>query len=323
MSLTTAVLVSLFAANPTEASFPPLPSKVSSFGAASCGDHVYVYGGHTGKTHQYSSADISGRFFRAPLGGGNWEELPGGPGMQGLAFLSHQGKLYRLGGMQPRNKPGEKANNVSLKSCAVYDPASRKWSDLPDLPEARSSFEAVAVGNKLFVLGGWNMQGGKVDWHGTGLVLDLQNPTKWQAIDQPFRRRALGAAVLGEKIYVIAGLGEEATSQQVDVYDTASGKWTKGPDFPGGTRNGFSPAAAVVSNRLYASGPDGKVHRLTADGSGWEQVTKQQVKRSVHRVVPGPTETLIVLGGAAESDDASRRVEVISLKDTARSSASR
>ena len=40
-------------------------------------------------------------------GGTKWEELPGGPKAQGLGLAAHGGKVYRVGGMQPKNAPGE------------------------------------------------------------------------------------------------------------------------------------------------------------------------------------------------------------------------
>src|SRR5687767_10100869 len=87
-------------APPTPAKFAPLPHRIASFGACVCDGWLYVYGGHTGKTHTYSTDDVTGRFFRIRLGGGDrWEELPAGPACQGLALLEHRGQIYRIGGM--------------------------------------------------------------------------------------------------------------------------------------------------------------------------------------------------------------------------------
>lgn len=66
--------------------------------------------------------------------------------------------MYRLGGMQPRSKPGEKADNVSVAGCAAYDPKTNKWSPLPDLPAGRSSFDAAVVGDTIVAIGGWEMK---------------------------------------------------------------------------------------------------------------------------------------------------------------------
>lgn len=41
-------------AKDTSVNFEELPEGVASFGAATLGEHIYVYSGHTGKTHSYS-----------------------------------------------------------------------------------------------------------------------------------------------------------------------------------------------------------------------------------------------------------------------------
>src|SRR5688572_31164214 len=96
---------------PTKApAFPAMPKAVSSFGAIECDGYLYLYGGHAGKTHSYDTESVLGTFHRLKLDGGTkWEPLPGGPIAQGMNLTSHGGKVYRVGGMQPKNKPGDPA----------------------------------------------------------------------------------------------------------------------------------------------------------------------------------------------------------------------
>lgn len=288
--------------------FPDLPRAASSLGAAVAGDWLYVYGGHCAKTHTYSTDAVLGAFYRVRLSApAAWEKLPTGPPAQGLALVAHQGKLYRIGGMQPRNKAGDKADNHSLASCACYDPALGKWAPLPDLPEPRSSHDAVVVGDKLIVAGGWNLQGaGKSNvWHTTALVLDLgKSPLRWEALKQPFTRRALAAAEHAGKVYVIGGIGEDAkTVLTVNVFDPATGAWTTGPDLPSPRRNGFSPGACSTGGRLYVTPSDGRVLRLSAKHDAWEEAGELKQSRIVHRMTPGAGGALIVVGGAAGGDN--------------------
>ena len=297
--------------------YPPLPAAVSSLGAVECDGYLYVYGGHVGKTHSYDTKTVVGTFHRLKLDGGTkWEELPGGPILQGMNLAAHGGKVYRVGGMQPRNEPGQPADNHSVADVARFDPKAGKWEAMPPLPAGRSSHDVVVSGTKLVVVGGWDQKGKgqKAVWHDTALVLDLAAAKpEWTAIPQPFKRRALTAAAVGSKVYVIAGLGEKASQKAVDVLDLDTGKWTTGPAIPG-DRVGFAPAAGVVGGRVVVNTFEGPVYRLTAAGDGWEKVGAAAHKRMVGRLVPLGKDAVVLVGGANGTANVPE-VEVVRLAD--------
>ncbi len=304
----------------TPVGFPPLPVAVSSLGATVCGEFLYAYGGHAGKTHSYDTGSVLGTFHRLDLGsGGKWEALPGGPIAQGMNLVTQRGQVVRVGGMQPRNAPGTPADNHSLTECAAFDPKAGAWAALPPLPAGRSSHDAVAVGDKLVVVGGWDQKGGgaKPVWHDTALILDRTAAApKWESVPQPFARRALTAAVLGAKVYALCGIdADAATSLRVDVLDAETKQWARGPDLPGAGRVGFSPAATVVGGRLVVSTSDGNVHRLDAAGEKWEKVAASTSRRMVHRIVPFSTGVILV-GGASQGDNVGK-LELVELAEKA------
>lgn len=295
------------------AAVPPLTVPVSSFGACSTGGYVYVYGGHAGRTHTYSTETTSGRFFRISLNNpaAGWEELPSSVHVQGLALVAHQGKIYRIGGMRPRNMPGENADNHSIASVAVYDPEQGHWEQLADLPAPRSSHDAVVVGDTLVVSGGWHMRGSdKPVWHDSTVTLDLKDRNAlWKSHSQPFQRRALTMAVIDNKAAVMGGLtGDGKTAAAMNLFDPATGKWTEGPAIPQGNMNGFSPAACVLGGRLYLNPADGKVYVL--EQSTWKIIQDVRYPRFVHRMVPAGPDAMFVLGGASRAG-AVAAVEVI------------
>jgi N-acetylneuraminic acid mutarotase len=305
---------SFVSAQETKLAFPSLPEAISSFGAAVSDGYIYVYGGHIGKTHTYSTEAVTGKFRRLNLANpSKWEELPAGPAIQGLALVAHGGKIYRIGGMQPRNKVGDPSDNISLATCARFDPKVGKWEPMPDLPAGRSSHDAAVLGDAIVVVGGWQMHGGgkKSVWHDTALVLDLSKKTPtWEPISQPFQRRALNAASLDGKVYVVGGLGAESTERKVDVLNLKSRKWTAGPTLPGVPRNGFSPAVCNQGGTLFASPSDGKLYQLSLKHDAWVQIDNLEKPRQVHRIVPGPNASLVVLGGASKDGNVAQ-VEVI------------
>jgi hypothetical protein len=278
-----------------------LPEKTSSFGAAVEGDWLYVYGGHIAQTHSYSQASVSGQFSRRKLAGGDWERLPAATPLQGLNLAAHAGKVCRVGGMQPRNAQGQKADNHSVDEVACFEGTSGAWAAWPALPVPRSSHDVAVVGHQLIVTGGWTLRGAEPSlWAKTTLLLDLHNPSAgWREVAQPYERRALVTAVWNGRVYVIGGITPSGkVSTEVDVYDPVTNVWTKGPALPGDAMSGFAPAAAVLQDKLYASTGDGSLFVLNAAGEPWQRVGRS-AQRLAHRMVPAAG-ALLILGGAVK-----------------------
>jgi hypothetical protein len=302
-----------------------LPQAVASFGAAVEDGWLYVYGGHIAPTHVYSTEAVSGQFHRLKLKRPEaWEPLPGGPPLQGMNLAVHNGWIYRIGGMQPRNKPGESARNHSLAECARFDPQARRWESLPPLPEPRSSHDVAAVGDKLVVVGGWNMRGAEpAQWAKTMLVLDLSSlPMEWRAVQQPFRRRALAAAADARRLFVAGGIDDAGkVRNELWIYDFGSGSWKQGPALPGSALHSFAPGAVVHAGRLYVSLADGTIYRLEESSQSWKAVA-QGAARVSHRLLAGDGK-LILAGGALRGKNMDL-VEMWALPDAERAvSASR
>ena len=283
----------------TARQFATLPEATSSFGAVVSDGWLYVYGGHIAPTHSYSTAAVSGQFHWLRLSGKpEWEQLPGGPAMQGMNLAALDGKVYRIGGMTPRNGPGTKADNYSVADCARFDPATKKWETLPSLPEPRSSHDVVVIGKKIIVTGGWAIRGDRNDWADTLAILDLsaKNPA-WTTAAQPFKRRALMAAAFEGKMYVIGGFDENnQIVREVSVYDPATGAWSQGPKLPEGPGLSFAPAAGTHNGELYVSVSDGTLYRLNRTSGDWERAGKS-TPRLAHRIASA-ADTVLVIGGA-------------------------
>jgi N-acetylneuraminic acid mutarotase/uncharacterized GH25 family protein len=295
-----------------------LEEPVTSFGAALIEDHLYLYGGHTGGAHSYSTAEQADQLTRLNLKTREWETLASGPHLQGLALVAHDGRLYRIGGFTAKNAEGEEHDLWSQDSVAVFDPAAKRWSNLPPLPEPRSSFDAAVVGEAVYVVGGWSMQGDEEnEWHETAWKLDLSgSQPQWQPLPSPpFQRRALAVAAYDGKLYAIGGMDAEGgPSRAVDVFDPASGKWSSGPELPGeGRMAGFGASAFATGDRLYITTIDGVLQRMSRDGSQWEIIGKTPTARFFHRMLPLDNSHLLVVGGANMGIGKFEEVEVLSV----------
>lgn len=283
---------------------PPLPEGIASFGGAVCDGWLYVYSGHTGTEHDHSRENLSQHFRRIRLDGqGDWENLPMEAPLQGLPLVATGGKLYRIGGLDARNAPDEDADLHSVADFHVFDPATKKWQVLAPLPEPRSSHDAVAIGSKIYVIGGWMLNGeGEGEWLNTAWVYDTaQADSQWQELPTPpFRRRALAAAEWNGKLVALGGMDDDAlVSERVDCFDPATGEWQQLADFPGEDMAGFGMSAWSLDSGLYASGAEGILHRLAEDGQSWAKVGKLQLPRFFHRLLPADQDSLYVVAGAS------------------------
>jgi N-acetylneuraminic acid mutarotase len=283
-----------------DAPYPPMPEATSSFGSVVSDGWLYVYGGHIAKTHSYSKDAVSGQFHRLHLTGTPvWEKLPAGPPLQGMNLAAYAGKIYRIGGMAPRNEPTAPADIHSTADCARFDPATGRWESLPPLPQPRSSHDVVVLGDQLIVAGGWNLRGKEPsEWADTILTLDLKAPQPaWVAAPQPFRRRALMAVAHHGKMYVIGGFDEKnAIHRSVSVYDPATKTWNEAAKLPAGKGLGFAPAATAHRGKVFVSVSDGTLLQLDETTGEWAKVGLS-TPRLAHRLA-AHGESILALGGA-------------------------
>ena len=294
-----------------ESALPPLPEAITSFGAAIDGDWVYVYGGHIGTAHQHSRDNLARGFYRLNLAQPKeWESLEMGPARQGLALVAHGGTLYRIGGLAARNAKGEPEDLHSSRDVSRFDPATGTWASMTPLPEPRSSHDAVVLGDKLYVVGGWCLRGddmsGDSYWHDTVCVADLtQSPIVWEEIEAPFARRALAIATAGDQVCVLGGITDDGSvSRSVDCLDTRTGEWSEGPELPmTGWLKGFGVSAFTTGPSLFMSGSAGDLYELEAGGSEWIPAGFQlEVPRFFHRLLVHAHEdrqSVLFLAGAS------------------------
>ncbi|TWU56812.1 N-acetylneuraminate epimerase [Rubripirellula tenax] len=284
---------------------PALPEELTSFGAAMVGTKIYLYGGHTGDAHSYSVDEQSDRLWcldTANGESGTWTKLSNGPALQGLGLVAHGDRVIRIGGFTAVNAIGEEHDLRSQNAVAAYDTNTHLWTELPSLPEARSSLDAAVLGDTIYVVGGWKLNGESDDseWHSTAWSLDLgDTDATWQPIAAPtFQRRAISAAAHDGKLFVIGGMTSDGQpTTRVDVFDPTTNAWTEGPSLPGSGMSGFGSTSFATGGGLYVSTMDGFVHRIGADGQGWSTIAKSDPPRFFHRMLPTNDRQLLIMGG--------------------------
>jgi non-specific serine/threonine protein kinase len=138
-------------------------------------------------------------------------------------------------------------------STQFYDPTIDSWGLGPPLPQAVHHAMLVTYQGRLTVIGGFQKDGNDVLAVTSPRVLFLDNNTgKWVEGPPLHHPRGAGAAaVVGDKIYVVAGRTGEPGQlvTQTEVYDGNS--WHDAADIP---LPGDHLAATSDQNYLYAVG---------------------------------------------------------------------
>ena len=297
-----------------------IPQGVTSFGGAIANDKIFIYGGHTGRPHSYYESGQNDKLYEIDLANpSEWRVAGEGPGLQGLAMVAHQNKLYRLGGFHAHNKEGEKHDLRSVKDFAVFDASSKSWTQLEPMPHGRSSFDAVVLKGVIYVVGGWEMKGKNgTQWCETALSFDLNaKNSKWQKLPNPsFKRRALSVGFQENKLIAVGGMQKEGgPTKKVGIYDLSTKVWTDGPELPGeGRMEGFGTSCFNVGGELIVSTYGGNICKLNSDFSKWEIIFTCDEGRFFHQLLPLNENDFVLVGGASMESGKFYNVEVHSKK---------
>ena len=133
-----------------------------------------------------------------------WSVLPAsGDRRQEVSFVEAGGKLYLAGGTTRHQ---------------VYDPETRRWSDLEPLPERLDHIQGVRVGKRIFYIGGLDRLGEQAS---SVYVYDPVTDGFSRGAPMPRARGAGGVVAHGGKIYYAGGLHDGRAVPWLDVYDPA------------------------------------------------------------------------------------------------------
>jgi hypothetical protein len=285
----------------------PLPDGLTSFGAITLDEYLYVFSGHHGAAHTFGKHVLSNHFRRIRYAdpSSDWQDLEMHHPAQSVALVSDGQFVYRIAGLSFRNSASEETDFDSTVHFARFDPHLNRWEDLADLPEGRSSMDAAIIGRSIFVVGGWNLQGnspGTARWHDTMMRFCLDTPEAgWQTLPGPgYDIRALSVAALGDALYVMGGMTPRGISRKVSRFDISTQQWTEGPGLPSDHRTaGFATGAFASQGRLYNAGSSGNLYRLSQSGDNWEIADRLLFPRNFLRVIPGGPHHLLAVGGTS------------------------
>ena len=171
--------------------------------------------------------------------GGAWaSRAPLKLARQEIAVAAYAGKLYAFGGYG--------ADHSTLNSAEVYDPATNQWDWIAPMPVALNHPASAVLGDKLYVIGGFNDAGASDALLEYDPAKDVW--TKRRSLPTP--RGAAAAAIYNGQIYVVGGMGSTSIGDLI-VYDPSQDAWSTLPPMPT-PRNHL--AAVVANNHLLVFG---------------------------------------------------------------------
>ena len=162
---------------------------------------------------------------------------------QEIGQATLNGKVYATGGLT--------LSRGSTDTVEVYDASTDRWTPGVRLPTRRHHHGFCALGNKLYLIGGYvtGFTGVADCWS-----FDPAAPANgWTRIaDLPRPRGALVAVAANHRIYAIGGVVPRVgTVPDLTVYDPATNRWTTAAPMPTAREH---LAGALLGTRIIAVG---------------------------------------------------------------------
>jgi N-acetylneuraminic acid mutarotase len=208
---------------------------------------------------------------------------------RGQAAVAHGGQVYLFGGTGGAPYLRQQVAEIEpslTRAVRAYDPATDSWSDKAQMPVGLYVLTAHALGEKIFVFGGYGDQG----FDPTVQAYDPSTDT-WETREpMPTTRYTFASEVVAGKVIVIGGqgpaLGEPTTwahTIRVEIYDPDAG-WSSGAPSPVPISGA---ASCAFEGRVFAFG--GEVSNLTSiydvETNSWATASPPPVARNGHSCV--------------------------------------
>jgi len=278
-----------------------LPHPANALTTTVLGDDLYVLGGHHGGAHASAIEDMDDVFLRLDLTdpGATWEHLEApGEVVQQATIFTYAGEVHRIGGLTSTYTSGEDKDLWTLDRHSVFRDGT--WVELEPLPESRASHAIAQIGDRVYVMGGWVIEGDPDDFVYVEEFFwkDLGDPdATWQTEEQPFQVRDVCGGAYGGRAWLLGGMRSGVFPKITRAWDPETGSWSEGPELPSqGGLNGFGCAADANDEALYLTHRNGTVFSL--DDDGWEPVGDMRQPRTFHSVSLRGEHELIAVGGS-------------------------
>ena len=202
-----------------------------------------------------------------------WSQLPDYPTpIMDNVVAADDGVVYSVSG----------ATDDGLTAAGyAYNSDAGSWRRIADLPEPLERAVGGFVGGKLYVTGGWDIQGN------LSSATYMYDPVKnrWSRVaDLPMPSTAAAGAVVGGALYVVAGCESQACTETTPTYryDAGRNTWTRIAAYPEhvvmpgctGSGDGLICAGGLVPmvDDPWHEFPVSSAYRYAPDTDSWTRI---------------------------------------------------
>jgi N-acetylneuraminic acid mutarotase len=230
------------------------PLEIHHFQAISFKDEIYVIGAFTGPyPHETPIPNIyvfnpkKNEWRKGP-------EIPEGRRRGAAGAFVYKNKIYVVCGEQDGHWDGHVA------WFDVYDPATGKWTQLPDAPRPRDHVQVGVVDNKLVVAGGRLSTARTNNVLNTTVketdVFDFKSE-KWTTLDPsnniPTLRAGSAAVIYNGQVVLMGGESDAHVEahNEMEGFNVKTNKWQK---FPNLLQGRHGTGGVVLNGKIYLVG---------------------------------------------------------------------
>lgn len=245
---------------------PPVPQGGNEVVGAATDRYMVLYGGLPDRVNP------AGWFEKFDPTTQRWTTLPTNPVPVHHAAATAIGhKIYIFGGFIGPPKGTRGIYWIPVNRSWVFDLETNRWTALAPMPTTRGAANAVAVGDKIYVIGGAAIP---ANFDRPGLTFDAavqdlsvnemyDTATNTWTAKSPMSvaRNHATSAVVNGKIYVVGGRVGSVFSNGVSTniisneeYDPATDRWRSRKSMPT-ARSGIS--SAVIGGKMHVLGGEG------------------------------------------------------------------
>ena len=255
--------------------------------AANVDRHLVVAGGLHGIGRTSRAVDVY------DIQRNEWTQAPSLPTPRHHAAAASLGQYVYVSG----GAPG--ATDWTATDTLWRAPPGLPWKAFARMPEGRQGHAMVALGGRLYVVGGV----GRTD---RTLIYEASRDRWTTGAPLPAGRDHLRAVVYHGEIWAIGGRSD-APTDRVDIYNPKTGRWRSGPDLP---RPMSAMAVGVLEDKVHVVGGEdpglfgGEVidehFFIGRNDRSWRRAPRAALP--VHGAAYGVYQNLLIVSGGASRE---------------------